>query len=144
MKTKKTIVFYDDDTFYIKEIIQNLEEAGFIVKKFISADSLLRYIRKGYKVDLIVSEVTVHGSGNSFGGRRNEDYNNCAILLADELDKIPQAKGIKKIILSAWWAKNLGQYFKALKKDGRFSYVWKKSDILSKDFLEKITELLNN
>ena len=143
MKTKGKIIFYEEFDYYIEPYVRALKHAGFEVEIFFSAEVLLDSLRKEtHDVVLIVSGLVVRGHGNNFGGKRKENFMDCASLLADELDKIPEASKIKKIIFTNWGHIHRGEYFEILQKDKRFSRVLKKIDYVPRAFLKEITKLL--
>lgn len=138
--TKNVVIFYDDETAYIDECIYILQEKGFVVEIFISADELLeRVARKTSDICLIVSELIVHGHGNNFGGRRRENHENCASYLLDELDSSmskDELGKIPKIIFTSWSHVKDGKMFNRMKSDPRVKMVLSKSDVSPSQFLQ--------
>ena len=143
---KNVIIFYDDETAFIDEWINILQENGFIVEVFISAEELLeRVARKTSDICLIVSELIVHGHGNNFGGRRRDNHENCASYLLDEFDSSvskDELSDIPKIVFTNWSHVKDESMFKRMKSDPRVKLMLRKSDALPSEFLKIVRGLV--
>ncbi len=143
---KNVVIFYDDETAYIDEWIYILQENGFVVEIFISADYLLeRVAKKTSDICLIVSELIVHGPGNNFGGRRRENHENCASYLLDEFDSSmskDELSKIPKVVFTSWSHVKDGKMFNRMQSDPRVKMVLSKSDVLPSQFLQIVRGLV--
>jgi DNA-binding NtrC family response regulator len=99
----KTIAFLDSEVFYIEGYILTLERSGYHVEVYTEAGKLLKQLKENPQgFDLIITELILEGVGdtNNFDGKRNGLLDDCANLLADELQEVG-FKG-KIIILTGW------------------------------------------
>ncbi|MFA6255645.1 MAG: hypothetical protein WC606_00545 [Candidatus Absconditabacterales bacterium] len=101
---KKTIVFLETEFTTVVDHIDTLQQEGYDVLEYRTAKELISQISNNHiHADLIITEHLLSGVGdeNSFGGKRKSFFDDCAILLADELKRI-DFKG-KLIVLTSWY-----------------------------------------
>lgn len=143
---KNVVIFYDDETAFIDEDINILKENGFVVEVFISADKLLeRVAKKTSDICLIVSELIVHGEGNNFGGRRCENFENCASYLLDEFSSSmakDELSKIPKIIFTNWHRGGNEKFLNQMKSDPRVKMVLVKIDTSLNQFRDAVKQVI--
>ncbi|MFA7717259.1 MAG: hypothetical protein WC875_00910 [Candidatus Absconditabacterales bacterium] len=139
MKAKK-IIFFGSTLAMVEDYIDLLKREGFQAEFLKTDKALLACLSKeSMNIDLIISELIIEGIGdhNTFFGRTTDLLDNCAAILADELEKI-HFKG-KLMIMTNWYKTPT---FKEAKKDKRFVKILTQLNTLPSDLFEIIKEEL--
>jgi hypothetical protein len=119
---KIALLWYDLHLYRIDGRIESLIEKGHKVEIFTEEKGLLSLIEKDPNCfDVVVTEMVLQGPGDEFQffGKRNGLLDDCAKLLADELDS---RKFTGKIVILTDWD-HVERLFSGVKKSPRFAKV---------------------
>ena len=137
---KIALVWYDLELYQIENRIEKLIKKGHSVKVFCDTHSLLSLIEKDPKCfDIIITELVLQGLGNSYSffGKRNGMIDDCATLLANEVD----ARGFEgKIVVYTSWD-HVQRLFSKVQESSRFASVITQS-CGEQEFLREMDKVL--
>jgi hypothetical protein len=141
---KIALLFYHLELYQIEDriekLIEKLIEKGHSVKVFIEEKEFLSLIEKDPQCfDIVITEMVFQGMGDDFQffGKRNGLLDNCASLLADELD----TRGFtgKLVVYTSW--DHVDRLFSEVDGNPRFAKVITASQG-EEYFLEVMEEIL--
>lgn len=135
------LLFYHLELSQIEDRIEKLIEKGHSVKVFIEEKEFLSLIGKDPNCfDVVVTEMVFQGMGDDFQffGKRNGLLDNCASLLADELD----TRGFtgKLVVYTSW--NHVDRLFSKVDGNPRFAKVITQADG-EEYFLKAMDEVLS-
>ena len=142
----KTIVFYEDEVFFMQDYFNIFKEAGYKVVVFGSAEKLLLFMEENYnEILLFIIDIMVFGYGNNFNNKNTDDGLTSGIALLDEIEKYEKSDMVlskkKKIILT----NRKGVIFDRLCKDIRVAgLAFNKTDITPDKLLEIVNAIKLN
>ncbi|MEI6671967.1 MAG: hypothetical protein WCL02_00985 [bacterium] len=135
------LLFYHLELCRIDDRIEELIKKGHSVKVFCEEKKFLSLIQENPKCfDIVITEMILQGMGDDyqFFGKRNGMLDDCASLLADELD----ARGFSgKIVVYTSWD-HVQRLFSKVKENKRFAKVITQEDG-EEEFLQQMEEILN-